>query len=212
MADKWRRKIMARLVIKNGGLSGSVIELNLGVNRVGRGSDADFQINHPTVSALHCELILSDGAVLIRDCGSTNGTFVNGKAIKEAIVLDGQIVHLGDVELVVETTEVTVAIPKFERPGPKPPVVLADGSILCPRHPQARATYKCTHCREVMCDACVHKLRRQGGKTLRLCPLCSHKCEPVGVEKPKKKSLLGFLQKTVKLPFLRSKRPTDSET
>jgi len=55
-----------------------------------------------------------------------------------------------------------------------------------------------------MCDACVHLLRRRGGKPLKLCPLCSHKCEPIGGQKKKKKSLLSFLQKTVKLPFLQS--------
>jgi hypothetical protein len=48
----------------------------------------------------------------------------------------------------------------------------------------------------------VHRLRRRGGRLLKLCPLCSHRCEPLGGEKKKKKSLFGFLHQTVKLPFL----------
>jgi hypothetical protein len=32
--------------------------------------------------------------------------------------------------------------------------------------------------------------------------MCSHECQPIGGEKKKKKSLLGFLTKTIKLPFM----------
>jgi hypothetical protein len=84
--------------------------------------------------------------------------------------------------------------------------VLTDGTILCRRHPEARATHRCTHCHELLCDTCVHRLRRKGGKTLKLCALCSHECVPIGPEKRKKKSFLGMLSKTIKLPFLRNKK------
>jgi hypothetical protein len=194
---------MATLIIKSDGFRSQVIELRLGVNRFGRSQANDFQIEHSTISARHCEIVLGDGELLVRDCNSTNGTFVDGEPVKEARLSAGQTLHLGDVELLVESTEVRVAIPKFEiaQPAP-PPVVLTDGSLICPRHPDARATHQCTHCREILCDACVHRLRRRGGKLLKLCPLCSHKCEPIGGEKKKKKSFFGLLQKTVKLPFL----------
>ena len=201
---------MARLVLTSAEFGNRVIELNLGLNRLGRSPDNHFPIEHATVSAFHCELVLGDDGVFARDCGSTNGTFVNGQPIKEARLSASQTLRLGDVELLVETTDVTIAIPHFDMPRPAPPVVLADGSLICPRHPKSRATHQCTHCREVLCEACVHQLRRHGGKLMRLCPLCSHPCVPLGAEKPRKKSLFGFLQKTVKLPFLhgaRSKSP-----
>ncbi len=203
---------MARLVIKDRGYPGSVLELNLGVNRVGRSPKADFRINHPTISAFHCEFILMDGGVRLRDCGSTNGTFVDEQPVKEATLRAGQTVRLGDVKLLVETTEVTIAIPALENPQPKPPVVLEDGSILCPRHAQTRAAYRCPHCREVMCESCVHKLRRKGGATLRLCPLCSHKVELIGGPRPRKKTLLDYLRKTVRIPFLHRKETADRES
>jgi FHA domain len=192
---------MARLIIKSAGFDGRVIELNLGVNRFGRSPNNDVQIEHPTVSATHCEIVLANDAVVVRDCASTNGTFVGGQRIKEAGLSAGQSLHLGDVELLVETTDVAITIPKFDLPRPAPPVVLADGTLVCPRHPNARATHQCTHCREVLCDACVHHLRRRGGKVMRFCPLCSHPCVPLGPEKRKKKSFLGLLRKTTKLPF-----------
>jgi hypothetical protein len=57
-----------------------------------------------------------------------------------------------------------------------------------------------------MCDACVHRLRRRGGKVLKLCPICSGSCEIIGGEKQKKQSFLDILNKTVKLPFVRLAR------
>ena len=194
---------MARLVLKGAEFGNRVIELNLGLNRLGRSPENDFPIEHPTVSTAHCELALTDDGVVARDCASTNGTFVNGQPIKKARLSAGQTLRLGDVELLVETTDVTIAIPSFDMPRPAPPVVLADGSLICPRHPKARATHQCTHCREVLCDACVHRLRRHGGKLMKFCPLCSHPCVPLGGEKRKKKSLFGLWRKTVKLPFFR---------
>jgi hypothetical protein len=194
---------MAKLIIKSQGFNNQVINLNLGVNRVGRSPGNDVIVEHATISAKHCEIALGDGEVTVRDCGSTNGTYINDHPVMEAKLSAGQILRLGDVDFLVESTDVTIAIPKFEVVRPAPPVVLTDGSLMCPRHKNARATHQCTHCREVLCDDCVHRLRRRGGKLLKLCPLCSHACEAIGGEKKRKKSFLGFLQRTVKLPFIR---------
>ena len=193
---------MARLVIKSAEIGDRVIELNLGVNQLGRSPDSDIQIEHPTISSTHCEIVLANDGVTVRDCASANGTYVGGERVQEARLLAGQTLHLGKIELLVETTDVTIAIPKFDPPRPAPPVVLSDGSLICPRHPKARATHQCTHCREVLCDACVHRLRRRGGKLMKFCPLCSHPCVPLGGEKKKKKSRLGRWMETIKLPFL----------
>jgi|ERR1044071_985497 pSer/pThr/pTyr-binding forkhead associated (FHA) protein len=200
---------MARLIVKSDGSRDQVIELHLGLNRLGRSPENDFQIEHASISALHCELVLGANGVIVRDCDSTNGTFINGELVKEAQLETGQSLNLGDVELFVESTDARIAIPKFEVPRPAPPVVLSDGGFICPRHARARVTHQCTHCRELMCDACVHRLRRRGGKVLKLCPLCSHRCEPLGGEVKKKKTILGFLQKTVKLPLLSARRKKD---
>ncbi|MGA2853357.1 MAG: FHA domain-containing protein [Verrucomicrobiota bacterium] len=194
---------MARLLIKTEGLENRTLELRLGVNHIGRDPDCEFCIDHPTVSSRHCEMSLTTDGVYLHDCDSTNGTFVNGEPVMEAWLDPGQTVHLGDVELFVENTDANVAIPQFERPRPKPPVVLPDGAMLCPRHSQEQATFKCTHCHEVMCSSCVHIMRIKGGQALFLCPVCSHKCEPIKMveSKKKKKGFLGFLQDTVRLKF-----------
>ncbi|MGD0251312.1 MAG: FHA domain-containing protein [Verrucomicrobiota bacterium] len=191
---------MARLLIKTDGLENQTLELRFGVNHIGRDLDCDFSIAHPTVSALHCELVLSNDGVLIHDCDSTNGTFVNGEPIEEAWLRAGQTVQLGEVKLFVENTDIAIAIPQYEHERPKPPVVLPGGVMLCARHPQLQVSHKCTHCGEVMCANCVHMVRLQGGRPLVLCPLCSHPCELISVVvPPKKKPVLQALHRTVKL-------------
>jgi hypothetical protein len=194
---------MAKLLIKTRGLEDQTLELRLGINRVGRDPGSDFPIKHPGVSIHHCELMLSVDGVLLRDCGSTNGTFVDNKPVKEAWLRAGQTVRLGHVELFVENADFTVTIPKYERERPKPPVMLEGGGMLCPRHPQAQATYKCTHCGEVMCRDCVHVLQREGGRPLFLCPLCSHPCKRISGERPRKNTMLENLRETVKLRLAR---------
>src|ERR1039457_4544334 len=172
---------MAKLLVKTVGLENTLIDLRLGINRVGRSADADFQINHPTISSIHCELVLRESGVLLRDLESTNGTFLNEKRVLETELSAGQTLRLGDVELFVENTDVTVAIPKFANTDlPAPPVVQADGVMVCPRHVHAPVTHQCTYCKEVMCFSCVHRLRRKGGqKTLLLCPVCSGTVEVI---------------------------------
>jgi pSer/pThr/pTyr-binding forkhead associated (FHA) protein len=194
---------MARLSVKTDGLNARLIDLKLGANRVGRHPDNDFSIEHPTISSVHCELVLMDSGVLLRDLESTNGTFVNNQPVREIQLSPGQIVRLGDVELLVETTDATIEIPKFFNPElPAPPVVRKDGAMACPRHAHAPVTHRCTVCQEIMCGACVHRLRRKGGKKmLSLCPVCSGAVEPIGgPEKTKKKSFFErIVGETVKM-------------
>jgi len=192
---------MARLVVESGESRRQVIELHWGVNRLGRGPANDFRLDHPAISTNHCEIILGDSGAVVRDRSSTNGTFLDGQRVQEAKLEVGQTLALGNLELLVETTEVTVAIPKIDVKLPSPPAILADGSMLCPRHPRTQAKYRCTHCHAVLCDACLHQLRRRGGKVLLLCPLCSYPCEPIGGTKRGKKNLFALFMETVKIPF-----------
>jgi pSer/pThr/pTyr-binding forkhead associated (FHA) protein len=194
---------MARLSVKTDGLNARLIDLKLGTNRVGRHPDNDFRIEHPTISSVHCEIVLHADGVLLRDLESTNGTFVNDEKVREVQLAPGQTVRLGDVELLVESIDAKISIPAFFNPElPAPPVVRKDGVLECQRHTNVAVTHQCTRCKELMCEACVHRLRRKGGKKmLSLCPICSGPVEPIGgPPKPKKKSLLErVVGETVKL-------------
>lgn len=197
---------MARLLRHNGAGEPEVLELNLGVNHFGRDPENHFAIDHPTISARHCELTLTADGVLLRDLGSTNGTFINGALVKQAVLQPGQTLRLGDVEFVVDETDARISIPEREIQIPVPPVVLPDGAMLCPRHPQAKVSHRCLQCHSILCDSCVTRLRRKGGKTHKFCKLCSGAVELLAAQKPKKKSFLSKLTATIKLPFLRSRK------
>jgi len=195
---------MARLVIKTEGLGKQALELRMGVNRVGRSTDCELQLPHASVSALHCELSLTNDGIYLRDCDSTNGTFINGEPREEAWLAPGQQVRFGDVELIVESTDAVIAIPQFERgePAPAAPVILENGLTACPRHSETVATFRCSYCKEMMCNACVKIMRIKGGKPHYFCRLCSNPAERVQtMEIKKKKGFFALLQKTVKLKF-----------
>ena len=197
---------MAKLIIKFNDAVIDQIDVKPGDMAIGRRPGSDVLLDNLAVSGNHANIFTVAEDSFIQDLESTNGTFINDEPVKNAVLQTGQMIRLGDVEFFVETVEVKIAIPEFERPRPAPPVMLTDGSILCPRHPESLVTHRCPHCHAVLCDACVHRLRRKGGKTLKLCALCSRACVPIGPEKPKKRSFLGLWSKTIKLPFLRHKK------
>jgi pSer/pThr/pTyr-binding forkhead associated (FHA) protein len=66
---------------------GPPIELKKDMTLVGRNEDCDVRIDHKSVSKQHCVLVLTDGLILIRDLGSTNGTRVNGQRVRRAALL-----------------------------------------------------------------------------------------------------------------------------
>ena len=202
---------MARLLVKTDGLGLQAIELRMGVNRVGRSRDCEICLPHTTVSSHHAELALTNDGVYLRDTNSTNGTFLNGEPVAETWLAPGHEIKFGDVELTVESTDAVIAIPEYERgePAPAAPVILESGLTACPRHAEVAATFRCTHCKEVMCNACVKILRLKGGQPHYHCRLCSNPCERIeeaGVKK--KKGFLEMLQTTIKLKFI---HPRDKE-
>jgi len=76
------------------------IPINRAVVLVGRGSDCDVVINgSKKISRRHCCLVQSDQSFFIRDLGSTNGVWVNGKRVdRVAEMSDGDRVAIGDVQ------------------------------------------------------------------------------------------------------------------
>ena len=72
------------------------------VKTVGRAPRADFIVDAPLVSRLHCQLTAMDDALQVEDLKSTNGTFVNDKRVERASLVSGDRLRLGRVELTVE--------------------------------------------------------------------------------------------------------------
>ncbi|HEY7423715.1 MAG TPA: FHA domain-containing protein [Gemmataceae bacterium] len=63
------------------------IEINKDLMVVGRKEECDVRLDHKSVSKIHCVLVKTDGLLLLRDLGSTNGTRVNGTRVRRAALL-----------------------------------------------------------------------------------------------------------------------------
>jgi hypothetical protein len=67
---------------------------------IGRDAGNDIVINDKFVSRNHAQInILDNGQVLLRDMGSSNGTFVNGNKITEYYLMPGDIVKCANAFL-----------------------------------------------------------------------------------------------------------------
>ena len=188
------------LVIRTGADAGHRLELKPGKYRLGRSHQCEFPIDDSTVSGVHCEIVVAAEQVLVRDLGSTNGTFVEGKRIMESVIGLGQMLKIGDVEAMLEEP-VRISVPKVDLSATPPPPPLEDGSLACLNHPSVAATFMCLECKKSFCVPCVHKVRRIRGQLLVLCPICSAHCQlaPGKEVSTRPKTLFGRLVKTLKL-------------
>jgi FHA domain/Domain of unknown function (DUF1707) len=62
---------------------------------IGRSSACQLVLGDDTVSRRHAELRVQDDCWVLRDLGSSNGTWVNGRRVVEAEVRPGDVVQLG---------------------------------------------------------------------------------------------------------------------
>lgn len=178
---------MSRLILQTGEGQGQSFELKQGINRLGRAEDNDFVIPSASMSSHHCEVILTVDHARVRDLASTNGTFIDGRLVKEASLVSGQILQLGEERLLFEVVTPDVIVPVIEPPKPSASQPLPDGSWSCIHHHELKALWRCTHCLQMYCNGCVHHLRRLKGRFLNLCPQCSYPCELLEADKYRKK-------------------------
>jgi len=72
------------------------------VRTIGRAAGADFIVDAPLLSRVHCRVTASmTGELEVADLGSTNGTFVNGARVEHASLKTGDRLTLGRVDLIV---------------------------------------------------------------------------------------------------------------
>ncbi len=107
-----------QLVIVRGRGANSTVKLGDGVTTVGRQDECQLRIKSSQVSRRHCELFEKKGLLLVKDLGSSNGTYVNGKKIDGQRVLEpGDELMIGQVTFKVSKGETGS---KAAAAGPKP--------------------------------------------------------------------------------------------
>jgi len=91
---------MYHLIIENGTREGECIQPK-GVELViGRDTGNELRLVDDGVSGRHCALRITRRGVIVRDCGSTNGVYINGKPISgETRLSSGCLVEVGVVAM-----------------------------------------------------------------------------------------------------------------
>src|SRR5580700_2598078 len=89
----------ARLRVLSGPHAGETIPIRRGKLLIGREEDCHLRPESEFVSRHHCVLLLDEYTLRIRDLGSKNGTFVNGRRIGsgETILLHDDMISIGEM-------------------------------------------------------------------------------------------------------------------
>lgn len=90
---------MPFLHIIHGSNQGNRCELDETPLTIGRDSANQLQVSDPQVSRFHAQISAVDGAYVFKDCGSSNGSYINGLRIGEHKLESGDQVQLGDTVL-----------------------------------------------------------------------------------------------------------------
>jgi pSer/pThr/pTyr-binding forkhead associated (FHA) protein len=72
-----------------------VFPLPSSVTVIGRRKNCDLRIPLESVSRRHCQFNIDDKTLKLRDLGSRNGTFLNGKRIEEQVLKPGDSIKIG---------------------------------------------------------------------------------------------------------------------
>ena len=90
------------LVLLKKNNSQKAFSLSSGVTVIGRRHDCDLCISLMSVSRRHCQFNRDEGVLKIRDLGSRNGTYLNGKRIDEAVIRAGDYIEVGPLKFVLQ--------------------------------------------------------------------------------------------------------------
>jgi transcriptional regulator with PAS, ATPase and Fis domain len=86
-----------------------------GTARIGSGAGNTLVLADPTVSRLHCEIGVAAGAVTLRDRGSTNGTFLDGRRVRDVDLTPGSIICLGGTAIRADISDAPTFLALSER-------------------------------------------------------------------------------------------------
>jgi general secretion pathway protein A len=90
---------VGRILLASGGKTILERELRPGRLVIGRTSDNDLQIDSKFISRHHCQIVTQSDSCLIEDLNSTNGIFVKSKRVRRHNLNDGDVVLVGQHEI-----------------------------------------------------------------------------------------------------------------
>ncbi|MFO1180942.1 FHA domain-containing protein [Ottowia sp.] len=86
---------MPKLIVTIDGVVVKEVQLTKDRSTIGRRPYNDVVVDHLAVSGEHAVIQVSGDAAQLEDLGSTNGTFVNGRAVRKHTLGDGDVIEIG---------------------------------------------------------------------------------------------------------------------
>ena len=92
-----------QLVVLKGRSDANTIRLAEGATTIGRQDGCELTVRSSQVSRKHCQVFEKKGLLLVKDLGSSNGTFVNNEKVADQRVLEpGDLLTVGPISFRVE--------------------------------------------------------------------------------------------------------------
>jgi DNA-binding CsgD family transcriptional regulator len=109
----------------------SVVPLQMGRLSIGRGAANDIPLDDPQASRLHAVLEDVRGRWVVRDEGSTNGTYLNGRRVLgETPVYPGDEIRVGETRLIFHSSDLGGRDPSTMRAGQPPHLTPREKEVL----------------------------------------------------------------------------------
>jgi len=89
------------IVADSGPEKGQVIAIKEKTS-IGRALDCDISILEPGLSRQHAELEIVDDELVIRDLGSSNGTYLNGSKVSQSVCRSGDVLQFERIKFIVQ--------------------------------------------------------------------------------------------------------------
>jgi transcriptional regulator with GAF, ATPase, and Fis domain len=100
----------ARLSCVDGANAGDTWQIERDVIRIGAREDNDIRLTDTTVSRLHAEIVRGREGTILRDLGSTNGTFVGAVRVREVYLAPDTRFRVGKTDLVYNPADEIIEV------------------------------------------------------------------------------------------------------
>ena len=135
---------MPKMIVSIDGVVIKEVQLSKDRTTLGRRPYNDIVIDNLAVSGEHAVLLMNGNEVYLEDLNSTNGTYVNGKAVKKQLLQNADTVEIGKykIKYVNEAPGASFEKTMIIKPGSTPPPAPAQAK---PAAPAAAPSYDMSH-------------------------------------------------------------------
>lgn len=113
-------RLKYHIAVVAGPSAGLSLDLTRRETIAGRGEDADLRLADQQASRQHCKFVVRGQEVQVVDLTSTNGTWHNGRRVDQAELVSGDVVRIGDSEILFSASQADQALDPGHESSPPP--------------------------------------------------------------------------------------------